>query len=705
MNRRFINLLTVACMMSASTVTINADTDSFYGLGTGSSEARFADKLSALLEKRVSTAGKAMDSLYKQLYYVPVWIGQKTPTKFTKQLFKHVEQDRSVADIAEIQNAYTKAKEALKKAYAPDTSIEDKLNAELSVSRLYLTYLNYILYGGIDWKAFDEKKAELSKKYDAQVGWDRYKPPYTPANLLVDAVLSDDFNSLFKNVEPKRFKYRELKRYLLKYISIRDRGGWPKLPKYRRIKPNQKSSVIPLIRKHLELTGDLQACGLDDIDSKSFVYDECLQKAVKRYKIRHGLKGNSTIDKETWRLLNEPVENLVTKIRLNLDRIKWLYRKEAQIRIELNIPAFRLYFYHGKELVNTMRVITGKPDHPTPSFHDTMEYLIVNPYWKIPESIVKQEMLKHLIRDPYYYERRGKHLHASWDEDSPRIDPGSINWSQYRGKKPIPYYFMQVPGTSNALGKIKFLFPNKYSVYIHDTPTKKLFFRNERAFSHGCMRIQKPREMLKTLSLFNDNIDVDELMALLKTKHKKTVVLKNKVAVDITYLTAFVDDYGNLNFRRDVYGYDKYQLKNYKYRTISSNNRANDNLVHSKEKISVNEDKRKTVNKTPAKKRDESKAAVKKSEHIEVTKKPNDKKVVKSTKTDNKKQVIKDVNKSTGNTSKLTGKNNPDTTRQKREMKSADDKYSDNNVSKDIDANNSNLKNDKKQKLMKALEI
>jgi murein L,D-transpeptidase YcbB/YkuD len=174
-----------------------------------------------------------------------------------------------------------------------------------------------------------------------------------------------------------------------------------------------------------------------------------------------------------------------------------------------------------------MRVITGLPAPPTPSFHAVMEYIVVNPYWKIPESIVKKEMLSKLIRDPYY--------------------------------------FMQVPGTGNALGKIKFLFPNGYSVYIHDTPTKKLFFKNVRAFSHGCMRIQKPRELLKVLALYNDNIDVDEIMARLGTREKRTIALKRKVPVDITYLTAYIDPYGNLNFRKDIYHYDKYQLEHYAY--------------------------------------------------------------------------------------------------------------------------------------------
>lgn len=128
---------------------------------------------------------------------------------------------------------------------------------------------------------------------------------------------------------------------------------------------------------------------------------------------------------------------------------------------------------------------------------------------------------------------------------------------------------MQVPGRHNALGKIKFLFPNGYSVYIHDTPSKNLFFRNVRAFSHGCMRIQKPRELLESLALFNDNINVDDVMNQLKGTEKKTIVLKHKVPIDITYLTAYIDPYGYLNFRKDVYHYDKYQMKNYTPKVVS----------------------------------------------------------------------------------------------------------------------------------------
>jgi len=234
------------------------------------------------------------------------------------------------------------------------------------------------------------------------------------------------------------------------------------------------------------------------------------------------------------------------------------------MRIELNIPSFRLNFFNQDKLVTTIRVVVGKPDHPTPSFHNRMKYIVVNPWWKIPESIVKTEMLSKLIQDPYHYEAQGKELHASWDENSERIDPGTVNWAQYRDPdKHIPYYFMQVPSRHNALGKIKFLFPNGYSVYIHDTPSKSLFFRSQRAFSHGCMRIQKPRELLESLALFNDNIDVEGVMKQLEGTEKKTIVLNHPVPIDITYLTAFIDPYGYLNFRKDIYHYDRYQMKNY----------------------------------------------------------------------------------------------------------------------------------------------
>jgi len=258
-----------------------------------------------------------------------------------------------------------------------------------------------------------------------------------------------------------------------------------------------------------------------------------------------------------------------------------------------------------------MRVITGKPDHPTPVFSDVMTTIVVNPYWRIPQSIVKKEMIKHLIKNPHYYERQGKFLYKGWGPNSEKINPATINWKQYaNNKKHIPYHFMQQPGSKNALGKIKFLFPNKYAVYIHDTPGKRKFFNTTRAFSHGCMRIQKPRELLEALALYNSNLNVDAIMKRLGTSDNKHIGLRRRIPVDITYFTSFVDDYGNLHFRKDIYGYDRLQLKHY-YKSYSSKSHE----------ISKKTDKKKKSKKTNTKK-SISKKVVKKHNNKHKTVKP-----------------------------------------------------------------------------------
>jgi murein L,D-transpeptidase YcbB/YkuD len=245
-----------------------------------------------------------------------------------------------------------------------------------------------------------------------------------------------------------------------------------------------------------------------------------------------------------------------------------------------------------------MRVVTGKPNHPTPVFSDVMTTIVVNPYWRIPESIVRKEMLKKLIKDPYYYEKRGKYLYSGWGAKSKTIDPATVNWKKYLGnKKHIPYHFMQEPGNRNALGRIKFLFPNKYAVYIHDTPSKRLFFRQTRAFSHGCMRIQKPRELLKALSLYNKNVHVNSLMKKLGTTDNTHIGLSRKIPIDIVYLTYFVDDYGNFHYRNDIYVYDILQLKSY------GNNLVAKKSKKSKKSKKTKKQKSKTTKKKSPKKK------------------------------------------------------------------------------------------------------
>ncbi len=566
--RRLIFILLIAWGVLLSSSAAAAPD---YRWAKGKSSIDFVDDASVELEKAVkSSSSKYFKELYGgELFYTPIWVEEKGLTHFGSELMDVIGKDKTLLPSMKSSKLYKDAQERLKKIQeSKGGSIGDRVTLELDMSRLYKAYADYMIYGGIDWKAFKSKLAELKKKHDADFGWVVYTPKRTAVSVLMDAISTGSLKKGIKKAEPTRFQYAKLKKYLLKYIDIENNGSWKKLPKYsKKIKPGRSNKAIPAIRHNLTLEGDLGSCRGE---MESVVYDECLQKAVKRFQLRNGLKADGVIDKGTYKRIDTSPSKKITLIRMNMDRIKRSRESEERVRMELNIPSYRLNIFDGKHLVDTIRVVVGKKMHPTPIFGDKVQYIVVNPWWKIPESIVKKEMLKNLIRNPYYYEKRGKILKATWDENSERIDPGTINWSKYKAKDArIPYRFMQVPSRSNALGKIKFIFPNKFSVYIHDTPSKKLFFKTDRAFSHGCMRIQKPRELLKAFSLYNDNIDVEAIMKRLQGTEKKIVHLKHKIPIDITYFTAFVDPYGNLNFRKDVYGYDKYTLKDYKYEVSS----------------------------------------------------------------------------------------------------------------------------------------
>ncbi len=520
--------------------------------------------------------------IYSDNAYDPIWISNNALSNLGKEFVAQLKQDKTIAyDLPFFKLYKSVLKDIKNKKF--DTNLEIKL------SNLYNQYMHYLIEGEINWKEFKKHIQDLREKYDYKVGYEINKPPYSSAKILQNAILGDTFGEIFNEVEPKRFRYQKLKKYLIKYLHT----NWKRVGKIPTLRVGASNPAIAKIRKRLKIEGDLQGCS-ESLDST--IYDSCMAKAVKRFKIRHGLKPTSVIDRRTRLEFNRTPFYYARRIRLNLDRIKWSNRKEEKVRIELNIPSFRLYLYDGDELVTTMRVITGKPNHPTPVFSDVMTTIVVNPYWRIPESIVKKEMIKHLIKNPHYYDRQHKFLYDGWGPNAKRVDPATVDWAKYKdNKKHIPYHFMQEPGYTNALGKIKFLFPNKYSVYIHDTPTKRKFFQTKRAFSHGCMRIQKPRELLEALALYNSNINVDKVMKILGTNKRKAIGLRKWIPVDITYFTAFVDSYGYLHFRDDIYGYDRAMLKYYGKSKIVSKTKKEKKVKKKKlensKKINKNKDK------------------------------------------------------------------------------------------------------------------
>ncbi len=508
---------------------------------------------------QVQPQNSFLKQLYTRLFFVPVWIDEESVSSFGKELFRQIKEDKTLETTSKLYHDAVHLEQRAHDIYASNGTLSHKVELEFKISKLYKVYADYALYGSINWGAFKDRLYNLKAK-DIHAGWVTHKPKFGPISLIENAALSGSISSLFAQAEPKEYHYKELRESLIKYLEMQKNGGWAHVPLNGSLKPGEAYDVVPLLRERLRITGDYGSCRSKEAN----VYDACLKEAVVRFQRRHGLDAEGVIGKETIAAINVPIEKRIEQMRLNLDRIKWLHERNNKRHIMINIPAFTLFFEEDKALRLQMKVITGKRKNPTPVFSNTVQTIVLNPYWNVPKSIIQKEMIPKLLKNPNAMVKEKIEIHTGWGKDARKVSGGSVNWGLYRYSKTMPFRFAQVPGYYNALGKVKFLFPNQFDVYMHDTPTKSLFNRNVRAFSHGCIRLSKPIELLKTFSTFNDTVNFEKAQERIKGTKKAYLTLTNKVPVDVIYLTSYVDYDGVLQFRNDIYGYDKMQLQSYR---------------------------------------------------------------------------------------------------------------------------------------------
>ena len=250
------------------------------------------------------------------------------------------------------------------------------------------------------------------------------------------------------------------------------------------------------------------------------------------------------------------------KIKLNIERVKLLKPDGWDTYILINIPEYKFRLFENGEKTLEFNVIVGKPSWPTPVFSALLKYITIHPTWNVPDNIARKEEIPKIIRDKNYLKRHNMVVKRDYGLDSPTVDPSKINWKEYLKpeweNKELPYKIIELSGSRNALGRVKFMFPNRYSVYMHDTNNKKLFNYQQRAFSHGCIRLEKPLKLLGHLSTFYTKQKFEEVGAILKEKKTRYVSLAQKIPVHIVYLTAYVED-GMVHFFNDIYGYDRMQ--------------------------------------------------------------------------------------------------------------------------------------------------
>jgi murein L,D-transpeptidase YcbB/YkuD len=359
------------------------------------------------------------------------------------------------------------------------------------------------------------------------------------------------------------------------YRSIASSVGWPKVAAGPSLRPGEQDDRVPRLRERLRVTQDLYFPS--DAEeallapssrhkktrkirpSESLLYDAVLVGAVKKFQRRHNLETDGVVGGETVTVLNVSIDTRIQQIIANMDRWRALPPNLGDPHIVVNIPNFTLDVIAGEEVVLHMKVVVGKmvEERNTPTFSAQMSYLVLNPYWHVPKSIAEKELFPLSRKDPQYFAKNNFIVRRVQIGEQLEPDPNATDGSMI-SKKIYQYRLKQAPGPKNALGRIKFIFPNPYGVYLHDTPSKSLFSRTVRTYSHGCIRIEKPIELAEYLLQETSGKWTRE--AILSTIHRqkeKTVHLPMPVPVYIQYWTAWVDAEGEVQFRNDIYGYDK----------------------------------------------------------------------------------------------------------------------------------------------------
>jgi murein L,D-transpeptidase YcbB/YkuD len=318
------------------------------------------------------------------------------------------------------------------------------------------------------------------------------------------------------------------------------------------LKGDSVSDRVVELRKRLAASRDLEA---DEAEGGS-LFDAKLKQSVIAFQKRHGLKADGIVGSATLNALNIPLKERVRQIELNMERLRWILGNIEQRCIIVNIANFELDVIENGKSILSMRVVVGKPYWDTPVFTAKMTYLIINPSWTVPERIARKETLKTIKKDPHYLAKQNIKILRGWESREEEIDPETIDWSKVTAKK-LTYRFRQEPGPLNPLGFLKFMFPNKFDVYLHDTPVKRLFSENIRAFSHGCTRIEKPLELAEYVLRDDPFWTRETLLAAIEEGTEQEVRIPYPLNVHFLYLTAWVDERGVLQLRDDIYGRDK----------------------------------------------------------------------------------------------------------------------------------------------------
>jgi murein L,D-transpeptidase YcbB/YkuD len=477
--------------------------------------------------------------VYKDRNYHPLWVSVARVPGRTKHLIEslcHAEREGlRPADyrLVDLRQAFKRLRDSRKQ---PDPKAFAALDLELTAR--FLEYGADLLAGRLDSRAVHD-------------GWYIRARRAIVDSTLKAALQEDDFDEMLAPLRPRQREYADLVDELAHHREILQRGGWTKVPGGGKLKRGDRGSRVVAIRQRLQASEDSPR-GSDG----SEVFDQQLAEAVARFQERHGIPVDSGVGPATLAALNLPLETRIQQIEINLERYRWLLSDFGDRYVLINIPDYHLYAYEGGKRAFDMRVVVGgEYGNATPVFADSMTYLVFRPRWYVPQRILVDEMAPRIKDDIYYLAQNNLEV-VDAKRESVVLDPEKIDWDDL-DTTDLQFRVRQKGGDRNSLGLVKFMFPNQFSVYLHDTPARELFDRPKRTLSHGCVRVEDPVRLADYALAGQAGWNEEKVrQAMQMADSGQTVKLEQPVPVYILYLTTFMRD-GVLQFRDDPYGRDR----------------------------------------------------------------------------------------------------------------------------------------------------
>jgi murein L,D-transpeptidase YcbB/YkuD len=470
--------------------------------------------------------------IYQDHDFAPYW----TSTARTRELMELI-SDSADHGLTPADYNIDQLNQVLQRRLArPSAEIEAETDILLTESLLRYGY----------HRRFGKVKASAM---DADINFRRERFQHQSPTVTVDQALeSSSLKDFIQMIAPTGPVYRHLQARMSTYRDLANAGGWPTVADGPTLRIGDTDPRVVQIRKRLAATDRIE----DRTNLNSEHFDAALKQAVRQFQLRHRLGQDGIVGKQTIAALNVPVGRRIDQIRTSLERLRWVSQEAGGTRVVVNIAGFRAFFFRGGELEWDTPAIVGKNYRQTPVFRGDIAYMEFNPTWTIPPGIMRNDILPAIKRDPDYL--ASKNIRVI-DHNGKFVDPATVNWNKY--KNGVPYTLRQDPGPNNSLGTVKFIFPNKHFVFLHDTPHRELFSQKERIFSSGCIRVKDPLKMAELI--LNDPVKYNrsELESIVESRKTQRILPSPKVPVVIVYLTASINADGRIRFYRDIYDRDQ----------------------------------------------------------------------------------------------------------------------------------------------------